>query len=123
MNWKRTENTALITNPVEILLKNLYFVNKEFCTLFHAVNKPAIQLNKTINKDVLNVKISSKTAYPKKKIVVTTVLINNNVVNKFRIALDDFEITKIFSNRKVVKIERIATKPKKALYDPEASGP
>ena len=46
-----------------------------------------------------------------------------NVVNKFRIALDDFEITKIFSNRKVVKIERIATKPKKALYVPEASGP
>ena len=50
-------------------------------------------------------------------------LTNNKVVNKFRIAFDDFEITKIFSKRNVVKIARIATKAKKALYVPDASGP
>ncbi|GEM50878.1 hypothetical protein EB1_06680 [Empedobacter brevis NBRC 14943 = ATCC 43319] len=113
----------MITNPVDILLNNLYFVNSEFCTLFQAVNNPAIQLKKTTNIDVLNVNIFSKRAYPKKKKIVTRLLINNSVVNKFRIAFDDFEITKIFSKRNVVKIERIATKLKKALYVPDASGP
>ena len=48
---------------------------------------------------------------------------NKSVVNKFRIAFDDLERTKIFSNRNVVKIDKIATKPRNPLYIPEASGP
>ena len=71
--------------------------------------------NKTTNNDVFSEKISSTTAQPKKNKIVAIELTNSNVVNKFRMALVDFESTKIFSNRKVVKIERIATKLKKTL--------
>ena len=98
-------------------------VNKEVCTLFHAVNNPAIELSKTTQIEVLKSKISCRTVYPKKKINVASVVIIKSIENKFRIAFDDLEITKIFSNRNVVKIDKIATKLKKTLYVPLFSGP
>lgn len=105
------------------MLNNWYFVNSEVCKLYQAVNKPAIELKRITQSEVLSEKISSAMAYPIKNIKVAKEVITNKVENKFRIAFVDFEITKIFSKRKVVKIESIATKLKNTLYVPLCSGP